>query len=71
MASKEGGSLGSASIEVTHSNSRVTTASSSGRVANLRSPCIRLSFIWSLDMPLRAMPTTQNLSGSRFPAARL
>ena len=57
--------------QVTHSNRRLAIASSTGRVANWRRPFIRLPVSSSLVMPLRATPTTQNLSGSRSLAARL
>ena len=71
IASNEAGSFGSASMQVTHSSRRLAIASSTGRVAYWRRPFIRLSRSSSLDMPLRATPTTQNLSGSRSVAARL
>ena len=71
MASNEAGSFGSASMQVTHASRRCAIASSTGRVANSCRPFIRLSRSVSLDMPLRATPTRQKLSGSRSLAARL
>jgi hypothetical protein len=71
MVSNEAGSFGSASIAVTQDSSCSAIASSTGRVANLRKPCIRSARSDSLVVPLRATPTTQNLSGKRSPAARL
>ena len=58
-------------MQVTHDSRRCAIASSTGRVANSRKPFIRLSRSLSLVMPLRAMPTRQNFSGSRSLAARL
>jgi hypothetical protein len=69
--SNEGGSLGSASTEVTHSRRRFVTSSSTGRVANWRNPFIRLSRNASFDMLWRATPTTQNGFGNNSPTARL
>ncbi len=71
MASNEAGSFGSASMLVTHSRRRVATLSSTGRVAYWRRPFIRLSRKASFEVPLRATPTTQNLSGNSPVASRL
>ena len=69
--SNEGGSLGSASTEVTHSRRRLATLSSTERVANWRNPFIRLSRNASFDMLWRATPTMQNGFGNNSPTARL
>jgi hypothetical protein len=58
-------------MQVTQPSSRSAIASSTLRVANCCKPFFRLAVNCSLDMPLRAMPMMQKLSGKRSLAARL